>query len=155
MKQLLKSPGRGSAECGSVGRTVSTDKDRRGVALVAMLVLLSVFMLLAASWVRRIVAERQEVRRYEREVQATRLAESGLARARAQLAHAVDYPGEVWEIPADSWEAHPPAEVQIDVQRDDSESGIEIIARASFPKGDERAVQRTRRLIIQFPISQL
>jgi type II secretory pathway pseudopilin PulG len=155
MKQLLKSPGCGSAECRSVRRTVPPGKDRRGVALVAMMVLLAVFMLLAASWVRRIVAERQEVRRYEREVQATRLAESGLARARAQLANSADYKGELWEIPADSWESHAPAEVQIDVQRDGSESGIEITARAKFPKGDARAVQRTRRLIIQFPISQL
>ena len=135
MKQLLKSPGRGSADCRSVHRTVPAGKDRRGVALVAMMVLLSVFMLLAASWVRRIVAERQEVRRYEVEAQATRLAESGLARARVRVAGSADYKGDVWEIPADSWEADRAAEVQIDVQRDGSESGIEIIARASFPKG--------------------
>lgn len=145
---------RSEDRCDAACRRRRAEDGRRGAALVAVLVLLSVFMLLAAGWARRIVGERQEVRRWHVEVQATRLAESGLARARAQLAASAEYRGEVWEIPADSWEAGQDASVRIDVDIQDRDSDrrlVEIVARARFPQGSERAVQRTRRALFRFP----
>lgn len=112
---------------------------------MAVVVLLSIVMVLSATWIRRTVEERQQLRRYQIEKQATRLAESGLARGRARLARNAAYTGELWEIPADAWHAGRAARVQIDVKAAGGDKEhVTITVQATYPYEDERAVHRTR-----------
>lgn len=130
---------------------------RRGAVLIAMMVVLALVMMLATIWVRRVVDERQQLRRQLIEMQATRLAESGVARARARLGQDANYSGEVWEIPAEMWEPKRSARVEIAVEPGDPTVASRLVtARATYPVGDQRAVRRTRTIRIpRKPTSRL
>jgi Tfp pilus assembly protein PilX len=121
---------------------------RRGLVLVAMIVLLAVVMLLSAGWAGRVVSERRQARRHVLEVQAVRLAESGLARAEAQLAADQTYSGEVWEIPAEAWEGRRAAMIVIEADRDVEVGEVRLTARATFPAQGDDAIRRSRFTVV-------
>jgi Tfp pilus assembly protein PilX len=128
--------------------TTACSGARRGLVLVVMIVLLAVVMLLAANWAGRVVSERRQTQRQLLEVQAVRLAESGLERAEARLAADPTYAGETWEIAADEWEGQRPASVEIEIKEVEESGQVRLTARATYPARTDEAVRRTRSTVV-------
>ncbi len=107
---------------------------RNGLAVIVALVCLSTVMLLGVSVIKYAAISRQQLREKQRRAQAMALAESGLARAAAQLDRKRTYSGENWHIEpielADRW----PAEV-----------AIAVLAVEGHPE------QRTLRAVAEYP----
>jgi Tfp pilus assembly protein PilX len=70
---------------------------RRGAALVVALVTLLVVTLMTGTVVRSLLAAHRQSRLRQDELQAQWLAESAVARARAQLVRQSEYTGETWQ----------------------------------------------------------
>jgi hypothetical protein len=117
-------------------------KRRTGSAVIVALVGLTVTMLLGLTVVKYAVLNRQQLRENHRRTQARMLAESGLARAAAQLDRQREYPGETWRIEpaelADRW----PAVVTIEVRPVEGQPQRKTLqASAEYPAG---AIDRSR-----------
>jgi hypothetical protein len=75
--------------------------DRRGVALLVLLVGLAVAAAISVSVLRLAALQRRSLEIHQWQAQAEWLAESGLERAAARLAADTAYRGETWTIPAE------------------------------------------------------
>lgn len=110
-----------------MNRTRSTQ--RRGAALVAALVLLTVILITGGVMLQQLAATQRAARQTGRQLQAQWLAESALDRALAQRRANPDYAGETWRPPsADSGEQ---GVAQIEIQTVDDAAIINITA--DFP----------------------
>ena len=94
-----------------------TDRPRRGMLAIAVLVCLIVLTLIAGALLRAGAAQRDEVRAEERRLQAEWLAEAGLRRALARLDADPGYSGETWKIDARELDSADAATVTITVER--------------------------------------
>jgi hypothetical protein len=72
-------------------------RTRRGAALVVALVTLLVVTVMTGTVVRSLLAAHRQSRLRQDELQAQWLAESAVARARAQLLRLPEYKGETWQ----------------------------------------------------------
>lgn len=106
-------------------------KERGGIAVMVVLVCLTVAMFVGVAVVKYAILDRQLLRDKHRRVQAQALAESGIARAAAQLERNRDYRGETWRIEAAELADRSPAIVTIRVtaaDRKPQERSIQAVA---------------------------
>ena len=75
-------------------------KPSRGITVVAVLVCLIIITMVGLAMLKLGRAQHDQVRTFERRLQAEWLAESGMERALARLASDGSYRGEIWSISA-------------------------------------------------------
>ena len=124
---------------------------RRGVVLVAVLVLLSLCVTLFGLWARGVLRERSRVAHRQVQAQAVRLAEAGLHRAIARRAADVKYRGETWSVPASDLDKTHAAEVRIQIMPNDSDGKARYEATAEFPVGAVHRAQITKSVELPNP----
>src|SRR6188472_1140134 len=88
---------------------------KRGVILIAVLVLFSLCLTLFGLWSRAVIRERSNLASQQFRLQAGRLAEAGLQRAIAIRATDSNYVDEVWSVPASDLDKAHAAQVRIRV----------------------------------------
>lgn len=117
---------------------------RRGAALVMALVAITVLTIIGGALLRLAVVETKTVDLQQRERQARRLAEAGVARAAAQLKADSKYHGETWSLTGATALPGGPAQVAIEVSVISDKPGWRrVTAAADYPSGaTARARQR-------------
>jgi Tfp pilus assembly protein PilX len=124
-----------------------TQRRRRGMLAIGVLVCLIILTLIAGAILRTSAAQREEGRAQERRLQAEWLAEAGLQRALARLDADPGYPGETWEIDARELDSADAATVTITVERPAGEARRRTIrARADYPRDPPRRARYTRQI---------
>ena len=124
-----------------------TDRPRRGMLTVVVLVCLLVLTLIAGAILRAGSAHREDQRAAERRLQAEWLAEAGLQRAAARLAADPGYTGETWEIPARELGSADDATVTIAVEKPGGDPKRRTIrAQADYPRDPPRRARSTRQM---------
>jgi type II secretory pathway component PulK len=124
-----------------------TDRPRRGMLAIAVLVCLIVLTLIAGALLRIGAAQREEVRAEERRLQAEWLAEAGLRRALARLDAEPAYTGETWTIEARELGAADSATVTIAIERQSGDPKSRTIrARADYPRDPPARARCTRQI---------
>src|SRR3954469_1738571 len=88
---------------------------KRGIVLVAVLVLFTVSLTLFGLWSQAVVREHSRLATQQFRLQAVLLAEAGLERALALRAADAKYADEVWSVPASELDATHAAQVKIHV----------------------------------------
>jgi hypothetical protein len=118
---------------------------------VAALVCLLVMTLICGSLLRTIQAQRALVQNEERRLQAEWLAESGLERAYARLAHDPAYEGETWTVSGDSIGGTDAGTVTIGVAARPERGGVSerlVSVLADYPSDPERRARARRQATI-------
>ena len=124
-----------------------TDRPRRGMLAIAVLVCLIVLTLIAGASSASGPRSRDEIRAEERRLQAEWLAEAGLRRAIARLDADPGYSGETWNIDARELDSADAATVTITVERPAGDAKRRTIrARADYPREPPRRVRYSREL---------
>jgi Tfp pilus assembly protein PilX len=124
---------------------MNTRRSRRGGALVAALVTLLVVMMVAGAIVRSRVSAHRQARQSQYELQAQWLAESGIERARAQLAKTTVYRGETWQ-PSLTVGGDASATATVEIRLESAERADQarrLIAIATYPN------DRWRRVVVR------
>lgn len=125
---------------------------RRGAALVMTLVAITVLTIIGGALVRLAVVETKTVDVQQRERQARRLAEAGVARAAAQLKADPEYHGETWSLTGASALAGKPAQVTIEISEISDKPGWRrITAAADYPS--DSAVRARKRQTAEFEVN--
>jgi|SRR4051812_42528873 Tfp pilus assembly protein PilX len=124
---------------------------KRGVVLIAVLVLFAVSLTLFGLWSQSVIREHSRMATQQFRLQAVRLAEAGLQRAALLRATDGKYVDEVWSIPATQLDQTHAAQVRIHVTPASDPGGIRYEATAEFPVGVPRRVQITKSLKIPNP----
>lgn len=124
---------------------------KRGVVLIAVLVLFAVSLTLFGLWSQAVIREHSRLATQQFRVQAVRLAEAGLERAVSLRANDAKYVDEVWSVPATQLDKSHAAQVRIHVTPASGTGGIRYEATAEFPVGVPRRVQITKSLLIPNP----
>jgi hypothetical protein len=115
--------------------------------LVIVIVLLSISLTLFAVWAQRIVTKKFQLEMQQKRMQAIRLAEAGIDRARARRAVDSQFDRETWSVPAtDLGQARFAGEVRIRIVPGAQEGTTRYEATAEFPAGELRRVQITKTL---------
>ncbi|HVW38421.1 MAG TPA: pilus assembly PilX N-terminal domain-containing protein [Pirellulales bacterium] len=117
---------------------------RRGAALVMALVAITVLTIIGGALVRLAVVETKTVDVQQRERQARRLAEAGVARAAAQLKADPKYRGETWSLAGANALPGGPAQVTIEVSEISDQPGWRRIAAAADYPSDAPGRARQR-----------
>jgi Tfp pilus assembly protein PilX len=122
---------------------------RRGAVLLTVLVCLIVITLICVVLLRQGVSARGQVQAEERRLQARWLAESGLERAAARLAHDASYTGETWKLSADALGGAWPGQVTITVSGVEGHAARRLVnVQADYPSETTlRARQRAQAMI--------
>jgi len=126
-------------------------KRKRGVVLIAVLVLFAVSLTLFGLWSQAVIREHSRLATQQFRIQAGRLAEAGLQRAVLLRANDAKYVEEVWSVPATQLDNTRAAQVRIHVAPTSDSGGIRYEATAEFPVGVPRRVQITKSLTIPNP----
>jgi hypothetical protein len=122
------------------------------MALVLVLACLTAVMVLFAAWLRILATEHRHIRAASHSVQAEFLADSGVARAVAQLAANANYTGETWQIDARTLAATAGATVTIRVAAvGDQPRARRLTVAAEFPSTGTQRARRTRQITIELP----
>ena len=123
---------------------------RRGAIIVFAILALLVVSMLGASLLKTVSVSRQQLLYEALHTQAVWLADSGAARAVAQLKASPDYTGEMWAIPAEQLSGGRTAAVRIAIspEPDHPEQTI-IVATAEYPQGSPTAIRITKRITIR------
>lgn len=127
-------------------------KRRRGLTTVAVLALLVVVGIIAASLVSMSAAYHARGRAHERALQSEALADAGVDRAFARLASDPAYAGERWEISAATLGlpagdgAGPAAVVTIALENEGGARSIRV--QADHPVDPKRRVRSSRRITL-------
>src|SRR3954469_16820927 len=87
-------------EHGRMAARARRGKLRSGVVLVTIIVLIVVSLALFGLWTKSIVREHDRLSLQQFRVQAERLAEAGIERARARRSADAAYSEETWSVPA-------------------------------------------------------
>jgi Tfp pilus assembly protein PilX len=124
-------------------------RNERGFVLVAVLVVFALAMALFGLWGRAAVREHRRLEGEALRLQAVRLAEAGVARARAQRSANPQYAEETWSIPAAELDTRHAAEVRIRVT---PAAAVRIEATADFPADAVRRARSTKRIEIPNPV---
>jgi hypothetical protein len=110
---------------------------------------LTVIMVLFASWIKTMTLERNQLRAQQDRLQTEYLASSGLERAAAQLAKNSGYPGETWQISAESFGGLAAATVDIRVLPVPDESAARLVrVVADFPAEGTARARRSKEIKI-------
>ena len=130
----------------------SRQSPRRGAIIVFAILALLVVSMLGAALLRTVSQSKQQLQREALHTQAVWLADSGAARAVAQLNASPDYIGETWAVPAEQLSAGRTASVRIAVspEPDHPERTI-IAATAEYPHGSPTAIRITKRITVTNP----
>jgi Tfp pilus assembly protein PilX len=115
-----------------------TPVPRRGAVLVMAMVALLVVTLVAAAFVRSLIATHRQSHRYADELQSQWLAEAGLSRAAAKLQADATYKGEVWQPTVASPESTEPDTGQVTITVDPTTKKITV--EAIYPQDEHRRV---------------
>jgi Tfp pilus assembly protein PilX len=121
---------------------------RRGVILIAVLVIFSVSLTLFGLWSRAVIREHRSAATQQFRIQASRLAEAGLERAVILRATNAKYDQEVWSVPAAQLDATHTAQVRIRVAPTSDARAIRYEATAEFPAGTLQRAQITKSIEI-------
>lgn len=132
-------------------RRSKTRPRRRGIALVAVLVLFAISLTLFGLWAKSAVRERQHLASKFLRVQAQQLAEAGVHRAMALRAADPEYDEEIWSVPAESLGGTRRAEVHIRISPTQDAAAIRIEATVTYPVEAVRHAEVTRRIEIPNP----
>jgi hypothetical protein len=135
----------------NLARLRSSGKRKRGVVLVAVIVLFSVSLTLFGLWSQAVVGERNNLATQQFRIQAGRLAEAGVQRAVSLRAADAKYADEVWAVPASELDNAHAAQVRIHVAPTSDAGGIRCEATAEFPVGALRRAQITKSIEIPNP----
>jgi type II secretory pathway component PulK len=127
---------------------------RRGIVLVAVVVVFAISLMLFGLWARTAVQQQQQMRSQQYRAQALRLAEAGMRRAVARRAADSQYVEEVWQIPAQLLDQINSAQVRIRVTNEDGADKISYEATSEFPAGAVRRAQVSRRIEISRPVPE-
>jgi hypothetical protein len=125
---------------------------RRGIALLLLLVFLGLAAVFMAGWVTSAAIARRADRLAELRTQAAWLAESGAARAAAQLSRDYGYQGETWRTPDNQLAGGYTGIVEITIDRDDDADNREhaqAIVGVRLREGDETVVQTRKQVLIR------
>jgi hypothetical protein len=125
---------------------------KRGMVLIAVLVLLSVSLALFGLWSRAAIREHSSLATQQFRVQATRLAEAGLQRALSMRATDSKYAEETWSVPASQLDNFHAAQVRIRVSPTLGAGSIRFEASAEFPVGALHRAQITKSVEIPNPV---
>ena len=118
---------------------------RSGAVLVMVIVLLLISIMIAGAIVHSLALDARQLDWNRHALQADRLAESGLRRARVQLAADPAFQGETWTPPLPGGKG----EVVITIT---SDKQIRIIkSRATFPVDSAMPVRSTRTMRVPVP----
>lgn len=134
-----------------VVRNVSSRQSpRRGAIIVFAILALLVVSMLGAALLRTVSQSKQQLQREVLHTQAVWLADSGAARAVAQLRDSPDYTGETWVVPAEQLSSGRTASVRIALspEPDHPERTI-IAATAEYPHGSPTAIRITKRITVR------
>jgi Tfp pilus assembly protein PilV len=123
----------------------------RGVVLVAVIVTLTIGLALFAIWARTIVREKRQLANQQFRMQAVRLAEAGIQRARAMRTADPKYENETWSVPAEVLGGRHGAEVRIHVTSEPDATATRYEATAEYPAGAVRRAQITKRIELPNP----
>jgi hypothetical protein len=121
---------------------------KRGVVLVAVIVLLTVSLTLFGLWSQAVLRQRSSLATQQLRLQAGRLAEAGLQRAVVLRAVNATYADEVWSVPASELDNTHAAQVRIRVVPTSIVGGLRYEAKAEFPVGAIHRVQITKSIEI-------
>jgi Tfp pilus assembly protein PilX len=124
---------------------------KRGVVLIAVLVLFAVSLTLFGLWSQAVIREHSRLATQQFRVQAVRLSEAGLQRALSLRANDAKYVDEVWSVPATQLDNTHAAQVRIHVTPASDTGGIRYETTAEFPVGVPRRVQITKSVVISNP----
>jgi type II secretory pathway component PulK len=129
-------------------------RPRPGFAIVSVIVLLVVATALFGLWARAAVRNHRQLEYRQWELQAIRLAEAGIGRAKARIDADPTYTDETWTIPATELKRKQGAEVRIRVVPNEAgEQRARIEATADFPAGAVRRARHTKQVDISLPSS--
>jgi Tfp pilus assembly protein PilX len=117
---------------------------KRGIVLVAVLVLFSVSLTLFGLWSQAVIREHNRLATQQFRLQAVRLAEAGVERAVSLRAADAKYADEVWSVPAAELDAAHAGQVRIRVTPSSNARGIRYQATAEFPVGALHRAQITK-----------
>ena len=127
----------------------SRPSPRRGAIIVFAMLALLVVSMLGAALLRTVSHSKQQLQREVLHTQAVWLADSGAARAVAQLKTLPDYTGETWTVPAEQLSAGRTASVRIAVSPEpDHPERTLIAATAEYPHGSPTAIRITKRITV-------
>ncbi|MEK6261759.1 MAG: hypothetical protein AABP62_24435 [Planctomycetota bacterium] len=130
----------------------SRQSPRRGAMIVFAILALLIVSMLGASLLKTVSISRQQLQRESLHTQAVWLADSGAARAVAQLNASPEYTGETWSVPAEQLSAGRTASVRIAASPvpDHPERTI-IVATAEYPQDSPTAIRFTKRITVTTP----
>jgi hypothetical protein len=117
--------------------------------VVVVLALIAVAMTLFGVWAQASLRQQRQLRHREIELQTHRLAEAGVARARAQLAVNPEFSGETWNIPAEQLGGRHAALVTLDTERPPNRNDAIVQVTAEYPAGATRRVRHTETVVIE------
>jgi Tfp pilus assembly protein PilX len=117
---------------------------RRGMIVIAVLVLFSVSLTLFGLWSRAVIREHRTAATQQFRIQATRLAEAGLKRALLSRASNAKYDQEVWSVPAAQLDSIHTGQVRIRVAPTSDDRTTKYEATAEFPAGALHRAQITK-----------
>ena len=128
-------------------------QSRRGAVLVVALVAITIFAAIGGALVRIAVMERKTIDAQQRQRQARRLAEAGVARALARLTSDSAYRGETWTLAGKEEVAGQSASVRIEVDDHPGKPGWRrITAAADYPS--DAAAKARERQVLEFPTTK-
>jgi hypothetical protein len=119
--------------------------------LVAVIVTLTIGLALFALWAQTIVREKRQLANQQFRMQAVRLAEAGIQRARAMRNANPDYEMETWSVPAEELGGRYGAAVRIRVTSEPGETATRMETIAEYPVGAVRRAQITKRIDLHNP----
>jgi len=122
----------------------SRSAPKRGIVVVAILVVFSVSLLLFGLWSRSVVREHRSLSNQQFRIQAERLAEAGIERGIAARKANADYAEETWPVPAAQLDKTHAAQVRIRVTSTSNAGNIRYEATSEFPVGALHRAQITK-----------
>jgi Tfp pilus assembly protein PilX len=124
-------------------------KQRRGVALIGVMIVLVVSSMLVVSWFKTIATQREQMQMAQDRLVAEWLAEGAIDRAAAKLRQAADYHGETWTIAAEEIGVPDGAAVEIHIEPVTDHSDrrtIEVVA--DYPRDGLHRARLSRRATV-------
>jgi type II secretory pathway component PulK len=124
---------------------------RRGSALVAAIVALSVAAVVLFNVLKATLDQHRQMRTHRQTVQADWLATAGIDRAIAQLQKSADYTGETWRIAAEELSDTAAAEVSIRVADADESNQRKISVQADYAADNIHRSRKTKQTVVRVP----
>jgi type II secretory pathway component PulK len=124
---------------------------RRGSALVAAIVALSVAAVVLFNVLKATLDQHRQMRTHRQAVQTDWLATAGIDRAIAQLQKSADYRGETWRISAEELSDTAAAEVSIRVENAGESNQRKISVQADYAADNIHRSRKTKQTVVRVP----